>query len=290
MKNAITVPFHGSTLFVVEHSGQPYTPMKPIVDGMGMDWAAQFTKLKSSRFSSTIAEITMVAEDGKNRLMICMPLRKLAGWLMTIYPNKVKPEIRDRIIQFQNECDDVLWEHWSKKASRSALVDLPATIAPHQQNALQVIVARKSGANGPIRAMLWSRFNNHFRLGSYKQLPAEKFDEAVVYLESIKTAHDPARIPGRDKAYDYPKELLDRDPKGAPSLLSLRELAFYSESSPTLRLLREMHVDGHNVDAPLTEWAATQESLLKADKILRDVVSLVWDRACQPSSLFQPVA
>jgi hypothetical protein len=165
------------------------------------------------------------------------------------------------------------------------LVDLPSTIAPHQQHALQVIVARKSGANGPIRAMLWSRFNNHFRLGSYKQLPAEKFDEAVIYLESIKTAHDPARVPGRDKVYDYPGTLLNRDEGGCPPFLSLRELAYYSDASPTLRLLREMREDGHNVEAPMIEWAALQESLMTADKTLRDVVTLVWERAGQPSSM-----
>lgn len=46
--------------------------------------------------------------------MVCLPLRKLAGWLQTISPNKVKPEIRDRVIQYQNECDDVLYDYWTK--------------------------------------------------------------------------------------------------------------------------------------------------------------------------------
>ncbi len=111
--NTITVPFHGSALYVVNHNGEPYTPMRPIIDGMGMNWASQFTKLKQ-RFKSTVVEITMVAADGKAREMICLPLRKLAGWLQTISPNKVKPEIRDKVIQYQDECDDVLYEYWTK--------------------------------------------------------------------------------------------------------------------------------------------------------------------------------
>lgn len=110
--NAITVPFHGAELFVIEYNGQPYTPMKPIVDGMGMDWGTQFRKLKQ-RFESTIVEMTMVANDGKERLMTCLPVRKLFGWLMTISPNKVRPELRDTIIMYQNECDDVLWDYWT---------------------------------------------------------------------------------------------------------------------------------------------------------------------------------
>ncbi|MFG5979859.1 phage antirepressor N-terminal domain-containing protein, partial [Salmonella enterica subsp. enterica serovar Montevideo] len=56
----INVPFHGDTLYLVSYNGEPFTPMKPIVDGMGLDWASQFTKIKN-RFKSSVVEITMVA-------------------------------------------------------------------------------------------------------------------------------------------------------------------------------------------------------------------------------------
>lgn len=62
---------------------------------------------------------------------------------------------------------------------------LPAFITPAQQNALQQIVARRAGDSGGLRAYFWSRFNNHFALGSYKQLPAARFDEAIAYLEAM---------------------------------------------------------------------------------------------------------
>lgn len=110
----INVPFYGDSLFVVEHNGEPYTPMKPIIDGMGMDWASQFTKLKQ-RFKTSIVKITMqLPGDNQRRDIICLALRKLAGWLNTISPNKVRPEIRERVIQYQEECDDVLYEYWTK--------------------------------------------------------------------------------------------------------------------------------------------------------------------------------
>jgi hypothetical protein len=80
MSTAITVPFHGSNLFVIEHNGQPYTPMRPIVEGMGLNWASQFTKLQENqlRWAPVVISAT-VAGDGKIREMLCMPLRKLAG-------------------------------------------------------------------------------------------------------------------------------------------------------------------------------------------------------------------
>lgn len=114
-QNLIPVPFRGTTLYIVSHEGQPFTPMKPIVEGMGLDWAAQFTKLKTNEKRFCVAEIAMqVPSDFQRRNVVCLPLRKLPGWLMSIHPNKVKPEIKDSIIAYQNECDDVLWQYWSQ--------------------------------------------------------------------------------------------------------------------------------------------------------------------------------
>lgn len=132
----ITAPFHGATLYVVSHQSQPYVPMKPIVEGMGMDWASQFTKLTGNGSRWSVVEITTVAEDGKQRAMICLPLRKLPGWLMTIHPNKIKDlGVRAKVIAYQNECDDVLWQHWSQhQAVTSAPTFTPAVshLTPEQ--------------------------------------------------------------------------------------------------------------------------------------------------------------
>ncbi|HFW3087563.1 TPA: phage antirepressor N-terminal domain-containing protein [Salmonella enterica subsp. enterica serovar Reading] len=112
--NTMTVPFYGNSLYVVNHNGEPYVPMKPIVEGMGLAWQTQHRKL-TERFKTYITEMVMqLPGDTQRRSVVCLPLRKLAGWLRTIMPNKVKPEIRDRVIQYQNECDDVLYDYWTK--------------------------------------------------------------------------------------------------------------------------------------------------------------------------------
>ncbi|MEN3524073.1 phage antirepressor N-terminal domain-containing protein, partial [Proteus mirabilis] len=109
--STINVPFHGNNLCVVNYNGEPYVPMKPIVEGMGLTWQSQFEKLKQ-RFSKGITEIVIPSKGGEQS-MLCLALRKLAGWLHTISPNKVKPEIRDKVIKYQEECDDVLYEYWT---------------------------------------------------------------------------------------------------------------------------------------------------------------------------------
>jgi P22_AR N-terminal domain len=44
----IKVPCHGAELHVVEHDGQPYAPMKPIVEGIGVSWQGQHAKLAAN--------------------------------------------------------------------------------------------------------------------------------------------------------------------------------------------------------------------------------------------------
>ncbi|HHA1306240.1 TPA: phage antirepressor N-terminal domain-containing protein [Enterobacter kobei] len=110
------VNFHWADLYVVERGGEPFVPMRPIVEGMGLIWGAQFIKLKQ-RFNGSVSEIDMVAGDGKSRSMICLPLRKLAAWLNSISANKVRPDIRERVLQYQAECDDVLYDYWTKGAA-----------------------------------------------------------------------------------------------------------------------------------------------------------------------------
>lgn len=180
----INVPFYGNSLFVVEHSGEPYTPMKPIVEGMGMDWASQFTKLKQ-RFAKGVVEIAIPSIGGK-QTMICLALRKLNGWLQTISPNKVKPEIRDKVIQYQEECDDVLYEYWTKGQvinPRKAVKTQPGKITADQQEAIKQLVLTRGHAlpkENQARAIItmWSSLKSHFGC-SYKEISEEQFTEAL---------------------------------------------------------------------------------------------------------------
>jgi len=108
----IPVLFGDDTLVLADQNGQPYVVMRPLVSAMGLNWASQFVKI-TDKFGSTVVEIATVAEDGKPRTMICLPLRKLPGWLYSINPGKVAPALRAKIVRFQEECDEVLWRHWS---------------------------------------------------------------------------------------------------------------------------------------------------------------------------------
>lgn len=122
------VDFHGRPLTVVDKDGEPYVAMKPIVEGMGLDWKGQYVKLRENAARWRMEIISIVhGGDGKMREMSCMPLRKLPGWLATINPRKVNPEIAPLVILFQDGADDALWAAYNKQ--RGALADATTALS-----------------------------------------------------------------------------------------------------------------------------------------------------------------
>jgi len=180
----INVPFHGTRLYIVNHNGEPYTPMRPIVEGMGITWQSQLEKIKN-RFSKGVTEI-VIPSAGGSQSMTCLALRKLNGWLQTISPNKVKPEIRERVIQYQEECDDVLYEYWTKgevKNPRKATQSQQGKITLEQQTAIKQLVMYRGKSlpkDKQAKAIItmWSALKSHFGT-TYKQIAEDQFTEAL---------------------------------------------------------------------------------------------------------------
>ncbi len=59
------------------------------------------------------------------------------------------------------------------------------TITKAQQGELATLIAERF-PSGKDRPYAWSRFNNHFRLASYKDLPANRFEEACEYIRQMQ--------------------------------------------------------------------------------------------------------
>lgn len=187
---AITVPFHGAELYVVEHNSQPYTPMKPIITGMGLTWHGQHAKIKANTRRWGVLELRIPSSGGLQD-MLCMPLRKLPGWLSGIEAGKVKSEeARSKVVDYQNECDDVLWQYWNDGIAinhRTAYSVLPdQTISDKQAETLRLLLTENvkklpKEKQGGAMVKGWSKLKAHFRT-DYRHIPAGEFHEAVNIL------------------------------------------------------------------------------------------------------------
>lgn len=118
MVNLQTVRFNKDVLEVAVN-GKQWVSIKPICDAIGIDRKNQQDKLQCDQ--SFEAKLIKVKTNGGMQDVFCIPLSKLNGWLFSINPNKVKPEVRQKLIDYKNECFDVLYRHFNPKADTHQL-------------------------------------------------------------------------------------------------------------------------------------------------------------------------
>ena len=259
--STINVPFHGDNLYVVNYNGQPYVPMKPIIGGMGMDWASQFTKLKK-RFAKGIAEITIPSKGGEQS-MLCLALRKLAGWLHTISPNKVKPEIRDKVIRYQEECDDVLYEYWTTgevKKKTNFRQSTAKELIPLHQTAERLI----AHGVGNIYPDIWKLVHTEFGVQHINELLPEQIPLAISYLDALE-----GEYLSQQKAQLEPKLDINYPLTWYPDNFPYVDMCFYKQGqlritrsvlvetrSPSREIFSKLKASGYDVTAAEAEIAS----------------------------------
>ncbi len=103
------------TAVLVETSGenQVYVPLRPLCDYLGLSYTGQRDRIRRDPvLSGYIHQIRILrsVEEGSEQEMICLALKFLPGWLFGISVNRIKKELRSKIIRYQRESYDVLWE------------------------------------------------------------------------------------------------------------------------------------------------------------------------------------
>ena len=116
-QNLVLISFNRDQLQMVEHEGQPFVVMKPLVRALKLNWSGQQNKLLENKRKFNYMAIHIVALDGKLREMGCIPLKKLNGWLFGINANNI-PNLttRSKVEKYQEECFEVLWNYWSNRS------------------------------------------------------------------------------------------------------------------------------------------------------------------------------
>lgn len=191
-----TVDFHGHALTVITGpAGEHLVAMKPICEAIGLQWEAQLKRIKRHEvLNSTVSMMDMVAEDGKIRELVCLPLDYLNGWLFGVDASRVRPEIRSTLIKYQRECFGVLAAYWQQgeavnpRKSRKPKA-LPNGLSLEQQDVIRGMVhdhveslpmdKRKGAA-----IKCWSALKSKFGCG-YKDISPEQFTEAVSLVARV---------------------------------------------------------------------------------------------------------
>ncbi|WP_082985595.1 phage antirepressor N-terminal domain-containing protein [Gallibacterium genomosp. 1] len=129
------ITFYGSELVTLKVENVIYTAVRPIVEALGLSWSTQKRKLDNSMNKFKCVHMNTVAEDGKIREMLCMPIRKLNGWLFSINPEKVRPDLKEKVICYQEECFEALYNYWNKPKQQT----FPLAEAEADEEAIRII-------------------------------------------------------------------------------------------------------------------------------------------------------
>lgn len=134
------VEFYGDELaaVLVDDDGRQevYVPIKPISDALGLNWASQYTRLQRdpvlSRKTRLIAVTTINPNPKGGRPdTLCLPLKYLPGWLFGVNASRVREELREKILRYQDECYDVLFEAFAGRI-------VPADPSPNTAALVQI--------------------------------------------------------------------------------------------------------------------------------------------------------
>ena len=192
-----TISFNHQSLVTFEQNGIHYTAMKPICENIGLAWEPQLARIKRDDvLSSTMIVMIMVAEDGKKREMICLPIEYINGWLFGIDINRCKPEIRDTLIKYKKECYQALHDYWfNGKAERKTTADDRTGL----RNAVNMLVSKK----GLIYSDAYNLVHQYMNVERIEDIPADKLQSAVEYVHRIVLEGELISEPKKDDRFSF---------------------------------------------------------------------------------------
>lgn len=120
-KSLTTIQFHGANLIAIPGDAPETTliAMKAMADGMKLDWSAQRQKMERHPVLATCMVVTPVQMPGDDQVRehTFLPLNRVHFWMATLHPNRFDDlKVRERVIVFQNEAADALFDHFFGKA------------------------------------------------------------------------------------------------------------------------------------------------------------------------------
>lgn len=187
MAQLATIQFHDQTIIAIEHEGAHYVAMKPIVENIGLNWDAQRQRIKRHPVLSGGAVVITVPSSSGDQETTFLPVDMLNGWLFGVDVNRVRPELRERLMQYQRECFQVLNAHFNRQPLPNLYKQQPGDkLMEYQQLALRAVLEGNVKAvpkekQGDFMMKGWSKLKSHFGV-PYRQIPAERFDEALSLL------------------------------------------------------------------------------------------------------------
>lgn len=117
-----------------------YVPVRPLAELLGLAWSSQLQRLRRDAVLGEVVQEIRVETAGGPQAMASIPLDFLQGWLFGINANRVKEEVRERLIRYQRECYRVLAEafHEGELTTEPLAIDAARDVSPATREAYEI--------------------------------------------------------------------------------------------------------------------------------------------------------
>src|SRR5215510_1469582 len=108
------VPFHGDIIEAVYDSinATIHVVCKRVAENLGCDWSSQLQVLRGHELLRQKLFNGVITIGGRPYETLCLPLKYLPIWLAGIQIRRVRPDIRAKLLLYQEECAEVLAEYF----------------------------------------------------------------------------------------------------------------------------------------------------------------------------------
>lgn len=150
------VDFFGDSIWAGRESDEEIlVAVKPIVEGLGLAWNAQFERIKRDEVLAEGIRVTRIPSPGGEQDTICLPLNLIPGFLFGISVERIgAPEIRAKVVVYKRECYAVLYAHFFRPRPE-ATMDVP--LNELNTRLRQIEIGIKLGGKAAGR-LLWEVF------------------------------------------------------------------------------------------------------------------------------------
>ena len=170
----------------VQHNDQPWIPARQLANALGYKDERSVHKIyernkeEFSSMMSTVVNLTTGVMELPTRIFSLRGCHLLAMFARTPVAKA-----------FRKWCLDVIEQYGDRVPVAEPVILNDTTITPSQRHELKLIVDTKAGmvpkaVQRRAYKEIWTRFNRHFHIAEYKQLPCSRMDEARDFLLSMQ--------------------------------------------------------------------------------------------------------
>jgi hypothetical protein len=93
---------------IAERDGEDMVAVRPICDALELDWKTQHKKLVRNELVRA-TNMSLIATDGNECEMLCIPVRNINRWVYSIKPKELKKEYSDAHQTLGEELQDLIY-------------------------------------------------------------------------------------------------------------------------------------------------------------------------------------